>query len=162
MRYLRILPFSVLLFALASPAFAGDVDDLKAAFAKVTSALENKDLDQLVGAMHPEAVIYGPGHLFPIDRSEIESHRWRQMFDDMFATIISAGYTKKNVKYRVIGTTGFVWGDTRMAVDTRTGENSTDKDSRLTVVFVRQEGRWLIAQWHESDMPVGARSLLKN
>lgn len=141
---------------------ADDLSDLREAFEEVTIAIETKDRDRLVGTMHPEVVIYGPGHLFPIDRREIDDHQWRRMFDDMFARIISAGYTKKNVKYRVIGKTGLVWGDTRMAVDSRSGEESSDQDSRLTVVFVKEGDRWLIVQWHDSLMPVGARSLLKN
>ena len=162
MRFPELALILVFLFGPTVPAAASDLDDLRAAFEGVAGALETKDLDLLIDSMHPQAVIYGPGHLFPIDRAEIDSRQWRRMFDDMFARIISAGFTKMNVKYRVIGDTGLVWGDTRMAVDTRTGQDSTDKDSRITVVFVKHDGRWVIAQWHESELPVGARSLLRN
>ena len=150
------------LLAMLAPARADDLADLQKAFEEVSSALEGKNLDQLIDAMHPEVVIYGPGHLFPIDRKTIDQQEWARMFDDMFARIISAGFTKKNVQFRVIGQTGLVWGDTRLAVDSRSGEESGDQDSRLSVIFVKHEGRWVVAHWHDSLMPIGARSLLRN
>jgi len=142
-----------------SPLSAGDVDDLKAAFDHALEYLSQKDLDAFLSVWHPEAVLFSRNRVYPIDRSKLDDRIWANLFEDFFATIISAGYTRQAVEWRVIGDTGIVWGLTRFAVDARY-QASFEQDTRLTAVFVKVDGEWLILHWNDSPLPEGQNPLI--
>jgi len=146
---------SVLIFGiLISPLSASDVDDLKAAFDQALEYLSQKDLDAFLTIWHPEAVLFPRNEVHPTDRAKLDDRVWADLFEDFFARIISAGYTQQAVEFRVIGDTGLVWGLTRFAVDPRF-EASFEQDTRLTAVFVKEDGRWLILLWNNAPLPEG-------
>ncbi len=150
----RTLVFFLILGIMISPLSAGDVDDLKAAFDQALEYLSQKDLDAFLSVWHPEAVLFSRNRVHPIDRSKLDDRVWADLFDDFFARIISAGYTQQAVQWRVIGDTGIVWGLTRFAVDPRY-QASFEQDTRLTAVFVKVDGEWLILHWNDSPLPEG-------
>ncbi len=149
----------LILGVMISPLSAGDVDDLKAAFDKALESLSQKDLDAFLSVWHPEAVLFSRNRVYPIDRSKLDDRSWADLFEDFFATIISAGYTRQAVEWRVIGDTGIVWGLTRFAVDARY-QASFEQDTRLTAVFVKVDGEWLILHWNDSPLPEGQSPLV--
>ncbi len=149
----------LILGVMISPLSAGDVDDLKAAFDHALEYLSQKDLDAFLSVWHPEAVLFSRNRVYPIDRSKLDDRIWANLFEDFFATIISAGYTRQAVEWRVIGDTGIVWGLTRFAVDARY-QASFEQDTRLTAVFVKVDGEWLILHWNDSPLPEGQNPLI--
>ncbi len=149
----------LILGVMISPLSAGDVDDLKAAFDQALEYLSQKDLDAFLSVWHPEAVLFSRNRVYPIDRSKLDDRIWADLFEDFFATLISAGYTRQAVEWRVIGDTGIVWGLTRFAVDARY-QASFEQDTRLTAVFVKVDGEWLILHWNDSPLPEGQNPLV--
>ena len=150
----RTFVFVLILGIMISPLSAGDVDDLKVAFDEALEYLSQKDLDAFLSVWHPEAVLFSRNRVYPIDRSKLDDRNWADLFEDFFATIISAGYTRQAVEWRVIGDTGIVWGLTRFAVDARY-QASFEQDTRLTAVFVKVDGEWLILHWNDSPLQEG-------
>ncbi len=144
----------LILGIMVSPLSSGEVEDLKATFDKALEYLSQKDLDAFLSVWHPEAVLFSRNRIHPIDRAKLEDRVWADLFEDFFARIISVGYTQQAVEWRVIGDTGLVWGLTRFAVDPRY-EASFEQDTRLTAVFTKVAGEWLIMHWNDSPLPEG-------
>ncbi len=155
----RTFVFVLILGVMISPLSAGDVDDLKAAFDQALEYLSQKDLDAFLSIWHPEAVLFSRNEVHPTDRAKLDDRVWADLFEDFFARIISAGYTQQAVEWRVIGDTGLVWGLTRLAVDPRY-QASFEQDTRLTAVFVKVDGEWLILLWNNAPLPEGQNPLL--
>ncbi len=155
----RIFVFVLILGVMISPLSAGDVDDLKAAFDQALEYLSQKDLDAFLSIWHPEAVLFSRNEVHPTDRAKLDDRVWANLFEDFFARIISVGYTQQAVEWRVVGDTGLVWGLTRLAVDPRY-QASFEQDTRLTAVFVKVDGEWLILLWNNAPLPEGQNPLL--
>ena len=155
----RIFVFVLILGIMISPLSAGDVDDLKAAFDQALEYLSQKDLDAFLSIWHPEAVLFSRNEVHPTDRAKLDDRVWANLFEDFFARIISVGYTQQAVEWRVVGDTGLVWGLTRLAVDPRY-QASFEQDTRLTAVFVKVDGEWLILLWNNAPLPEGQNPLL--
>jgi len=149
----------LILGVMISPLSAGDVDDLKAAFDQALEYLSQKDLDAFLSIWHPEAILFSRNQIHPTDRAKLDDRIWANLFEDFFARIVSAGYTQQAVEWRVIGDTGLVWGLTRFAVDPRYAA-SFEQDTRLTAVFVKVDGEWLILLWNNAPLPEGQNPLL--
>ncbi len=154
MSLIRTLVFVLILGVMISPLSAGEMEDLKAAFDQALEYLGQKDLEAFLSFWHPEAVLFSRNRVHPIDRAKLEDGVWAELFKDFFARIISAGYTQQAVEWRVIGDTGLVWGLTRFAVDPR-HQAGFEQDTRLTAVFVKVDGEWLILHWNDSPLPDG-------
>ncbi len=150
----RTFFFILILGIMVSPLSAGEVEDLKAAFDQAIEYLSQKDLDAFLSIWHPEAVLFSRNRIHPIDRAKLEDRVWADLFEDFFARIISVGYTQQAVEWRVIGDTGLVWGLTRFAVDPRY-QAGFEQDTRLTAVFTKVAGKWLIMHWNDSPLPEG-------
>lgn len=155
----RIFVFVLILGIMISPLSAGDVDDLKAAFDQALEYLSQKDLDAFLSIWHPEAILFSRNQIHPTDRAKLDDRIWANLFEDFFARIVSAGYTQQAVEWRVVGDTGLVWGLTRLAVDPRY-QASFEQDTRLTAVFVKVDGEWLILLWNNAPLPEGQNPLL--
>ncbi len=155
----RTFVFVLILGIMISPLSAGDVDDLKAAFDQALEYLSQKDLDAFLSIWHPEAVLFSRNEVHPTDRAKLDDRVWANLFEDFFARIISAGYTQQAVEWRVVGDTGLVWGLTRLAVDPRF-QASFEQDTRLTAVFVKVDGEWLILLWNNAPLPEGQNPLI--
>ncbi len=149
----------LILGVMISPLSAGDVDDLKAAFDQALEYLSQKDLDAFLSIWHPEAILFSRNQIHPTDRAKLDDRIWANLFEDFFARIVSAGYTQQAVEWRVIGDTGLVWGLTRLAVDPRF-QASFEQDTRLTAVFVKVDGEWLILLWNNAPLPEGQNPLV--
>ncbi len=152
--------FVLILGIMVSPLSAGEVEDLKATFDKALEYLSQKDLDAFLSVWHPEAVLFSRNRIHPIDRAKLEDRVWADLFEDFFARIISVGYTQQAVEWRVIGDTGLVWGLTRFAVDPRY-QAGFEQDTRLTAVFVKVDGDWLIMHWNDSPLPEGPPPIVR-
>jgi hypothetical protein len=67
----------------------------------------------------------------------------------------STSFTPLNPQYRVIGSTGIVWGHTVLSLKPKDGPLTTTF-IRFTFVFVKTEEQWLEACGHFSQLPTGA------
>jgi ketosteroid isomerase-like protein len=154
MNFTRCLLFLVFLTSFSGSISGQSEKDLREAFSLIQEKIGEKDLNAFLDLWDPDAVLYLRNRLYPIDRKELGERQFRQFFDNFFASIYSAGFTKTEVNYRVIGETGMVWGASRFAVDARDGTGS-DFDSRLTVIFVWVKDSWKVALWNGSPPPIG-------
>lgn len=154
MRFSRTFALILVLMWLASPARASDLAGLKAAFDQALEYLSQKDLKGFLSVWDPDAVLFTRNRIYPIDRTKLDDREWTNLFEQFFDRIISAGYTKTAVEFRVVGDTGIVWGLTRFAVDQRY-EAGFDQDTRLTAIFTRVDGDWKILHWNDSPLPEG-------
>ncbi len=156
----RTIALVLILGTMVSPLLAGEVEDLQAAFDKALEYLSQKDLDAFLSVWHPEAVLFARNRIHPIDRAQLEDRVWAELFEEFFAKVISVGYTQQAVEVRVIGNTGIVWGLTRFAVDPRY-QAGFEQDTRLSAVFVKVNGEWLIMHWNDSPLPEGQTPVVR-
>jgi uncharacterized protein (TIGR02246 family) len=138
---------------LANPiVLADDEGELEAAFEKALDGLNDHDLDAFLKAWHPGAVLVAGNYVFPVDRLDAGDELWAQIFEDFFETTRKIRYTPVNVDFRVLGSTGLVWGFTQIVVEPKEGPDEI-QNLRLTASFVKSDGKWLIASWHNSVPP---------
>ena len=150
--YRRAVLMFVLITSLFTPAAVrgADVDDLKATFEQGIAALNKRDLDAWSTFWHDQIVAFGPVSPFPTDGKAAR----RQVFQSLFNNSESFTATPINPQYRVIGTTGIVWGHFMTAVKQKDGPMQTTF-GRLLVTYTKVDGRWLLVATHGSRIPSG-------
>ena len=105
-----VLTLAAIAVLIVPGARAGDVDDLKAAFEAHIEAVNKQDVSALAANIHDEFVVYLPNAVFPADwKGKSEADR-RQAWENFFANTERLTVTLINPQYRVVGTTGIVWG----------------------------------------------------
>lgn len=131
-------------------ARGADVDDLKAAFEQGTKALNALDLDGFMALAHDQSVTFGAASPFPIDGKAAQ----RQTLQNAMNGRESQTFTPINPQFRVIGTTGIVWGHGSLVIKPKGGPLETQY-VRYTIVYAKTDGKWLRAATHLSWMPAG-------
>ena len=126
-----------------------DIDGLKAAFEHVLAAMNRRDLEAFLACHHDQVVILPALSPVPV----VGKAAVRQRTAALFANATSVTLTPLNPQFRIIGTTGVVWGHYALAVK--------PKDSplrnifgRLAFTFTQVEGQWLIAASAHLTAPV--------
>ena len=135
-------------------ARAGDVDDLKAASEAYTEALNKQDVSTVLASYHDDAVTYGPNAVFPNDRNGRSEADQRRGWENFFANRERFTLRRINPQYRVVGTTGIVWGHTRTVVKRKDGPQET-RTRRFLSTWVKSGGKWVQLAWHLSAVPSG-------
>src|SRR5262245_59971340 len=103
-----------------------DIDDLKASFEQLTQAYNSVNLDAFSAGMDDEVTIFTPRSPFSVDgRAAV-----KQFYQVLSANAESITTRRINPQFRVIGTTGLVWGYTAFAVKPKGGP--------MMNIFVRQ------------------------
>lgn len=137
-----------------SPVVGDDLEDLKAAHARTMKALVTGDVDLWLASLHDEQVRFNRGSQQPTDLKGMDKATLRKEMKAGYANIERYTITPVDLRYRVIGDTGLVWG---YHVDSYKDKESpgTVTISRITAVYARTGGKWLRVLTHISALPAG-------
>ena len=128
-----------------------DIDDLKAAHEQTVQAFNDRNPEALAACLHDDAIELGLHALLPRDgkcaimdvvKGLFESHDRLQWVAEI------------PLQYRIIGTTGLVWGLDSLARKPKDGP-MTLRYFRTTATYVQTGGRWVAAAFHLSEIPAG-------
>jgi ketosteroid isomerase-like protein len=139
----------VLGLLVSTPALAGDVDDLKATYEKAVKAYNAQD-DAWFAMFDNKAVSFHPTAPFAIDG---DAHN-KQTIKSFWSTVDSTVFSPVNTEFRVIGSTGLVWGHYAFANKPKDGGMRTTY-GRFTTVCTKSDGKWIIVSSHYSALPSG-------
>ncbi len=140
----------VTVLCLPLPVHGDDVGDLKAAFEQTINALNAGDLEAYLAMVHDQQVFFGPDAPFAQDGKTAA----RQGLQTLLANHESIVRTPINPQFRVIGTTGLVWGHVAVNFKPKDGPLHT-QFTRLLWTYVKVEGKWLLVASHISRIPTG-------
>jgi ketosteroid isomerase-like protein len=127
-----------------------DIDDLKLAFDQATAAFNKRDLDAILSFHHDQVVSFEIDAPFAIDGKSAR----REALQAYFADLESLTFTHINPQCRVVGSTGVVWTHMATAAKPKDGP-MRNLFSRLTLIFAKSEGKWLLVSVHGSLIPSG-------
>jgi len=148
---MRALLMCLVVFGLfvSTPALAGDVDDLKSIYEKAVKAYNSRD-DAWFTMFDNNAVSFHPTAPFAIDGDAQN----QQTIKSFWGTMDSSVFKPLNPGYRVIGSTGIVWGHYAFANKPKDGGMRTSY-GRFTTIYAKSGGKWLAVSSHYSAIPSG-------
>ncbi len=149
-----VLTVAAIALLIVPAARAADVDDLKAANEAFIEALNKQDVSTLLASRHDEYVRYGPNRVFPSDSKGRSEADRRQGWENFLANRERFTITLIDPQYRVVGTTGIVWGHTRSVVKLKDGPQET-RTRRFLSTWVKSGGKWVQLAAHRSAVPSG-------
>ncbi len=154
---LRFLAGTVLSVSLAGSALAQDnarnIEEVRARFDAFNEAWKARDMDFI-----RDYYAHDEDMLLFFERRQLRG--WNQvetLYENMFAHALpgSVKSTYSNVDIDARGDMAYVAANFHLEVRNPRGETSTDS-GRVTVVFEKQEGRWVVAHRHTSfQAPAG-------
>jgi ketosteroid isomerase-like protein len=127
-----------------------DIDDLKATFEQVVSAICKRDAGAYSSIWHEQMVAFPPFSPFAVEGKET----LRKAAEANFANAESVTFSPINPQCRVIGTTGLVWGHTALTIKPKDGPLSS-LFARFTFIFAKPDGHWREVLAHVSQIPSG-------
>jgi ketosteroid isomerase-like protein len=131
--------------------FMSDLDDLKATAEQANKAQGTLDLKMWAALWHDQLVDFPP---FPPFIVEGKAAVYR-MFEALWANTESVTVRQIDPQYRVIGSTGLVWG--RYVTEFKPkGAPLQRTTGRFTATYVKTEGKWLLVSRHVSLLPAEA------
>lgn len=147
----RVVAAVSLLAVLYSPSFVGgaDLDELRAAHEAIIKAINTRDAPGWAAGFYDREVRFSDEDPFP---AENEKGSLVAAAQNAFAARESWTVFPVNLQYRVIGTTGIVWGYHRDVVKPKDGPIGS-KVNRVLFVYVKSDGKWLRAASHFSPLP---------
>jgi uncharacterized protein (TIGR02246 family) len=131
---------------LVGSSAAGDLEELKETFAAAVKALNARDLDGFLAAVHPNSLsFYSCGPTSGKEGKEACRADWVQFFSYSGP----ANFDAANFEARIVGNTGIVWGKYSLAVKQK---NGTEKNysGRFSLIYTRQDGKWMVV-WQENS-----------
>ena len=149
-----VLTLAAIAVLIVPTARAGDVDDLKAAYEAYIEAFSKQDVSANLATQHDEYVSYGPNAVFPNDRKGRSKADLQQGLENFLAIRERFTITPINPQYRVVGTTGLVWGHERIVRKLKDGPQGTIR-VRYIRTWVNSGGKWLRLASHLSAVPSG-------
>jgi uncharacterized protein (TIGR02246 family) len=149
-RFSRPATVAALLLLVASPCFAGAVEDVTAATRAWIDAYNSRDPQKILALYAPDAVFWGTSS--PVLRDT------PALIGEYFKSAPSqpdAGVELGDVKVRV-------WGDTAASTGTYTFTDRRDgqtirRPARFSFVYRLVNGRWMIVDHHSSSVPAAPR-----
>lgn len=142
-----------LLLTLVAVAQADEVDDLKSAQDSEIDALHARDVDAYLATLHPEEVSLFATEAFPVDYKGKSDQR-RRAVENFFANIEFLRITSINKKYRVVDSTGLVWGHVKIEMKPKDGPMQI-RFYRGLWIYVKSGKEWLRVARHVSTIPQG-------
>jgi ketosteroid isomerase-like protein len=139
----------VLALLVATPALAGDVEDLKAAFDQAVKAHASKDA-AFFSMMHDQGVVFSPSVPF----AQNGKAAYEKYTRGVWAAVDSSTFVPVNPQFKVIGGTGIAWGHYAIRMKPKDG-GLRSMFGRYTVVFEKSGGKWLAVAAHYSAIPSG-------
>ena len=150
-----VLTVAAIALLIVPAARAGDVDDLKAANEAFIEAVNKQDSSAMLASSHDEYVSYGANAVFPSDRKgRSKADRRQGMEKNVFPNRERFSVTLINPQYRVVGTTGIVWGHVRRVQKLKDGPQET-QTGRFLDTWVKSGGKWVLLASHRSAVPSG-------
>jgi len=155
----RILISLTVIVLLFIPQFASadDLADLKAAQEKVIQAWNKLDALTLISAVYPAgAIVFDYDAAFPSISSTagMTQEQLEAVTKNAFNDLEYVSLTPYNLQYKVVGTTGIVWGYSSMSTKPK-GEPVRTQNSRYTSTWVKSDGKWYVICTHISAIPTG-------
>jgi ketosteroid isomerase-like protein len=148
--------FSMTILALlVVPQFAlgSDVDAFEAEVEKYVQAFNSMDAATIGQTAHPGLVIYNTTSPFPTvypDNAALS-----EGMKTFFSTLESLNITYVNPQYRVNGNYGVTWGYQSSVAKPKDGPETSDH-YRITMTFIKSNGKWLVSSIHMSKFPSGS------
>ena len=149
-----VLTLAAIAVLIVPAARAGDVDDLKAAQEALIEADNKRDISAILASGHDEFVVYGPNAVFPDDSKGRSKADRQQSLGNFFADRERFSLTLINPQYRVVGTTGIVWGHAGIVEKLKDGPPET-RTLRFLITWVKSGDKWLQLARHASAVPSG-------
>lgn len=131
------------------PALSADLDSLRAAHSLILKTVETSNITGLERRVHPRAMGF-----FRESQRAVTFNRSVAEFAMMDLQAFSA--TPYGTEYRVVGTSGIVCSVVRLAPD-RSATSKPPRTVRGTYLYTNVDGRWLLASWHTSDVPLKSK-----
>jgi len=138
-------------YTAASPAQGEEVDTLRASFEREIGAFNARDLETLMSNQHEQVIALNPASPTPSDGKAAR----RQGYQARFAAPERVTVTPKNPQFRVIDTTGLVWGEYSITT-TPKDQPPTTVAVRFTRTYVKSGGQWLLVLYHVAPVPAPA------
>ena len=137
-----VLAAAAIAFLIFPTARAGDVDDLRAAVLKELRAFGGRDCKTVIGLRTDPTVSSLPNNPEPVESRKAES--LKRCADGTFANWATlpestAVYTP-NYQYRVMGTTGLVYGRLKAVLTPKTAHPTFE--TRRMETWVKSDGQW--------------------
>ena len=126
---------------------AGDVDDLKAAFEHWLGAYNSRNVEDLLACYHDQAVSFGQFRAGPV----VEKAAIRENLQTFYSQVEHVNFSPKDPQLRIIDNTGVVWTTYALYWRGRSAIRMMNTFGRLTLTFVKTEGKWLIVSQHASS-----------
>lgn len=139
---------AVALLSLPSLARSDDLTDLITTFENGIVAVNARNLETLMAGQHEQVVVLNPASPTPIDGKAARKQGYQQLFEATESFTV----TPQEPSYRVLGSTGLVWG-TYQIERTPKGGQPTTSQVRFSRTYVKSNGQWLLAAYHLSPAP---------
>lgn len=156
---MRRILISLTVFALLFvPQFvsAGDVDDLKAAWAKAVQDWNSLNAESLIAMRYPGFVNFGYDAAFPeVEPMNITKAQKIEGMKMYLSTVESISINPYNLQYRVVGNTGITWGHYTLNIKLKGQPSWITQHARMTSTWVKSDGKWSIIMVHSSAIPSG-------
>jgi ketosteroid isomerase-like protein len=114
-----------------------DIDDLKAAYDQLVTAINARNLNAWVGSYHEQHVGIAGSSFFVDGRAAV-----RQVGEVLFANTESLDWKSVSPQFRIIGGTGIAWGHVAYTVKPKDGPLRTLNGAYI-ITFTKAEGKWL-------------------
>jgi ketosteroid isomerase-like protein len=137
----------VLALLVSTPALAGDVDDLKAAFEKGVKGYNSRD-ENVFATVHDQHVDFSATVPFAI----VGKAPYQQNTKAFWASTESATIKPINPQFLVVGSTGIAWGHCAVAFKPKDGPQGT-YFFRYTFTYAKSGGKWVSVASHVSSIP---------
>ncbi len=130
-----------------------DLDDLKATAEQANKAQGALDLNSWSALWHDQVVDFPPFPPFMVEGKAAV----RRMFEALWANTESLTVRQINPQYRVIGSTGLVWG--QYVTEFKPKDAPLQRTTgRFTATYVKTDGKWLMVSRHVSLLPTESES----
>lgn len=148
---------AVLAFALAAqaatsaaPALSADEQELKATYEAWITAWNTADL-KTIGDI--ASGTFGFGRDVPFPRPPAASaDSYQRGLQSYFNIMDDVSYESNSTNYKVVGSTGMVWGYYAQTTKQKSGPSRTVY-GRQSLTFVKQGGKWRLLLYHRSAFP---------
>jgi ketosteroid isomerase-like protein len=137
--------FIVMLLGLSPAVYSQDLAALKISFEAEIEALNRRDLNATLTAVDNRIVLFGIFSPFPIEGKE----GFHQAVQEYFNDYDYAVFTPINPEFKIVGATGVVWGNFRIATRQKSG-SSHYSDGRYMFTYAQSEGKWVLISMHYS------------
>jgi uncharacterized protein (TIGR02246 family) len=128
-----------------------EVADLKARFERAVALFNAGDLETWATYNHDEVVFFSPHAPFAVEGKTA-------LLQAMQALLSQSEYINWkiiNPQFRVMDTTGVIWGHYAFTVKPKDGPVRTEF-ARFLLTWVKSDGQWRIVAEHNSRIPSGS------